>query len=130
MAMSDQAQPDSRLLAPYLLFLAGLVFACAGLFWGAGVAIAGAVCLVLAALLAWTVRRGALRGDWRASHATWLIRMFWVIVVFGVIGWYGRYWFFGGPLLIALWLWAFWRIGKGLLRWRAARAIERPESWF
>jgi uncharacterized membrane protein len=105
------------------------VLAFAGIFTGPWAGLAGVACLFAGALLAWAIRRGA-GGDWRASHATWLIRMFWVIVIIGLLGWYGRYWFFGGPLLLVLWLWAFWRLGKGLLHWHRNRPVERPETWF
>lgn len=118
-----------RLPVSYLLYFAGLVLVCAGLFLGSLVALIGSLCLVLGALVAWRLAR--LPGtDWRASHGTWLFRMFWVLLIFGIAGWYARIWFFGGPLLMLLWLWAMWRIGKGLLRWREARPIERPAAWF
>jgi uncharacterized membrane protein len=78
------------------------------------------------------VKRGDARGTWLESHFRWQIRTFWFALLWAVIVWIVSIvlaavligfatWILG---VIALGIWAIYRIAKGWLRLNEGRPIE------
>jgi len=121
-ATEDRAMP----VVVYVLYILGL-------FHG--------LTLIVGLIMAYVLRGGA--GPVMASHYTYVIRTFWVSLIWGIIG--GAIMLVSIPLMLVLigfpllwaggvvcglaWLWALVRCIMGLVRLADGRPIERPMSY-
>ena len=121
-ATEDRAMP----VVVYVLYILGL-------FHG--------LTLIVGLIMAYVLRGGA--GPVMASHYTYVIRTFWVSLIWGIIG--GAIMLVSIPLMLVLigfpllwaggvvcglaWLWALVRCIVGLVRLADGRPIERPMSY-
>jgi uncharacterized membrane protein len=109
----ETVQPDtSNVQLIYILYLVGII-----------VFITAVVGVIMA-----YVNRGK-NGAWLDTHYTWLIRTFWIGLVYGLIGAVTTVIFVG----IFIWLFAFvWflvRMIKGLQALGRKEPIANPQSW-
>lgn len=125
--MSDiQGQPDAprqtdRWLEPgktnvkviYILYLAGLV-----------IGVSGLVGIVFAYL-----NRGKSE-PWIETHYTWLIRTFWIGLLYGLIACVLMVVFIGMFLLFAVAVWFIARCIVGLQALSRGDPVAKPQSWF
>ena len=81
----------------------------------------------IAAVILNYVKRGDARGTWAYSHYRWQIRTFWYAVLWVVIAVLAFLTVIGIPvgvgILVGLTLWLIYRIARGWLRLRDARAM-------
>ncbi|MDA5192494.1 DUF4870 family protein [Govanella unica] len=111
----ELARNLDMLLLTYVAFLLGLVTG-----W------CGAIVGVIIAYL----KRDEVVGTWRESHYTWLIRTFWIGLLFVVIGW-ATIWFLVGFLVFFLtFLWVVIRLIKGWIAYSNEQPITKPDAWF
>ena len=125
--MSDiQGQPDAprqtdRWLEPgktnvkviYILYLAGLV-----------IGVSGLIGIVFAYL-----NRGKSE-PWIETHYTWLIRTFWIGLLYGLIACVLMVVFIGMFLLFAVAVWFIARCIVGLQALSRGDPVAKPQSWF
>lgn len=111
----DIARNLDMLLVTYVAFLIGLITAGFG-------AIAGVVIAY--------IKRPEVLGTWRESHYTWLIRTFWIGMVFMVIGWATVWFFIGFLVFIATSIWFIVRLVKGWMAYSNEEPVRNPEDWF
>jgi uncharacterized membrane protein len=74
-------------------------------------------------------KREDARGTWVDSHFRWQIRTFWITLAGSIVFWILSLIVIGIPLLIALYIWAIYRIVKGWLRLYERRSVS-PERMF
>jgi uncharacterized membrane protein len=72
------------------------------------------------------VKRDQAGGTWQESHYDWVIRTFWWMLAFMVVGGITTWILIGFVILFAGGVWFIWRIVKGWLRLSQLRAIENP----
>lgn len=111
----DLARSLDMLLLTYVAFLVGLI--------SAGF---GAVVGVIIAYL----KRPEVAGTWRESHYTWLIRTFWIGVLFGIVGGVTTVIFIGVLVLFATFIWFVIRLVKGWMAYANEEPVRNPEDWF
>jgi len=125
--MSDiQGQPDAprqtdRWLEPgktnvkviYILYLAGLV-----------IGVSGLIGIVFA-----YINRGKSE-PWIETHYTWLIRTFWIGLLYGLIACVLMVVFIGMFLLFAVAVWFIARCIVGLQALSRGDPVAKPQSWF
>lgn len=80
----------------------------------------------IAAIILNYIKREDARNTWVESHYRWQIRTFWITLIGSVLFWLMSLILIGIPLLIALWIWAIYRIVKGWLRLYERRPVS-PE---
>ena len=99
------------------------------------------VTLIIGLIMAYVMRGGA--GPVMASHYTWLIRTFWVSLIWGVIGCGVMlvsipfaiiligipFLWLGGMICLGAWIWAIVRSIVGVVRLADGAPIARPESF-
>lgn len=68
-------------------------------------------------------------GDWVESHYTWMIRTFWIGLLFGVVGMATMPIFIGILIILATVVWYVIRIAKGWTQFSKNQPIDDPESW-
>ena len=78
----------------------------------------------IAAIILNYIKREDARGTWVDSHYRWQIRTFWITLVGTFVFWVLSLILIGIPLLIALWIWAIYRIVKGWLRLYERRPVS------
>ena len=61
------------------------------------------------------VKRSDVRGSWIESHFGWQITTFWVGLIGFVVGALTVFLVIGWLILVVIWVWAIYRIVKGLL---------------
>lgn len=83
----------------------------------------------VAAIIINYLKRGELAHTWVSTHIRWQIRTFWTVVVASIIGWILIFVLIGFPILLAISLWALYRIVKGWLALYEGRPVD-PERWF
>lgn len=66
---------------------------------------------------------------WLESHYTWVIRTFWIGLLYGLIAMILMFVVIGFPLMIAIAVWFIVRVIKGLQVVGRREAIANPESW-
>ncbi|HEY8351576.1 MAG TPA: hypothetical protein VIK87_03440 [Sphingomonadales bacterium] len=75
------------------------------------------------------MQRGESAGTWRESHCTWLIRTFWIGLLFMVVGavtsWIG----IGFLIWLAAFIWYIVRLVKGWMAFSKQQPVANPESW-
>lgn len=111
----DLARNLDMLLVTYVAFLLGLITAGFG-------AIVGVVIAYL--------KRPEVAGTWRESHYTWLIRTFWIGLLFSAIGGITALFFIGFLVFIATFVWFIIRLVKGWMAYSNEEAIQNPDDWF
>lgn len=73
--------------------------------------------------------RAEARGSWAESHFTYLIRTFWIGVLFGFLSGLLMWVFVGVPLALATLVWFLVRSIKSLLKANRQEPIEAPYTW-
>jgi uncharacterized membrane protein len=90
-------------------------------------------CLVgvaaIAAIIINYLKREDVAGTWVASHFEWQIKTFWYVLAGAVIGWILIFVLIGFPILLAVWVWAIYRIIKGWLALNDGKAVD-PSKLF
>jgi uncharacterized membrane protein len=70
------------------------------------------------------VKRDDVRGTWLESHFAWQIRTFWWGLVWTVVGVVLALVGVGFLILLAVWIWAIYRVVKGWLRLNDGREVS------
>ncbi len=70
------------------------------------------------------VKRDDVRGTWLESHFAWQIRTFWWGIAWTVVGVVLALVGVGFLILLAVWIWAIYRVVKGWLRLNDAREVS------
>ncbi|MEN9761609.1 MAG: hypothetical protein RI906_1435 [Pseudomonadota bacterium] len=83
----------------------------------------------LAAIIINYLKRGEFANTWVATHIQWQIKTFWWTLLGSVIGWVLVFILIGFPILLAVSLWALYRIVKGWLALYEGRPVD-PQRWF
>jgi uncharacterized membrane protein len=83
----------------------------------------------IAAIILGYIKREDAGGTWVDSHFRWQIRTFWITLAGSIVFWILSLIVIGIPLLIALYIWAIYRIVKGWLRLYERRSVS-PERIF
>ena len=84
---------------------------------------------ILIGLVMAYINRGQAAGSWAESHYTYLIRTFWIGLVYSLVSVVLMIVGIGFLLIFAVLIWGIVRCVKGL-QWAAvAQAVPRPESW-
>jgi uncharacterized membrane protein len=83
----------------------------------------------LAGVVVAYLQRDETRGSWKESHFTWLIRTFWIGLLFGIISGLLAVIGIGIVLGIAVFIWYVIRLVQGWQAWSAQRPVTKPESW-
>ena len=73
--------------------------------------------------------RAEARGSWAESHLTYLIRTFWIGLLFGFLSGLLMWVFVGVPLALATLVWFLVRSIKSLLKANRQEPIEAPYTW-
>lgn len=100
-------------LAIYILYFLSFV-----------VGITGLIGLVMA-----YINRGKA-GGFAETHYTWLIRTFWIGVLFTLVALVLTFVLIGIPLMIAIAVWAIVRLVKGLMALNRNEPIPDPMTWW
>ncbi|NLD67213.1 MAG: DUF4870 domain-containing protein [Limnobacter sp.] len=61
------------------------------------------------------LKRDDVAGTWVASHFEWQIKTFWYTIAGLVVGWILMFVLIGFPILVAVGIWAIYRVVKGWL---------------
>lgn len=109
----ETARSTDMLLVGYICYLVGIIFG---------------ITVILGAVIAY-LQRGEAEGTWRASHYNWLIRTFWIGLLYGVVSMALTPIGIGYLLGFATMLWYIIRIVKGWVRYGKEQQIENAESW-
>jgi uncharacterized membrane protein len=83
----------------------------------------------LAAIIVNYLKRREFASTWVATHIEWQIKTFWWTLLGSLIGWVLILVIIGFPILLAVSLWALYRIVKGWLALYEGRAVD-PQRWF
>lgn len=70
------------------------------------------------------IKRDDVRGTWLESHFAWQIRTFWWGLVWTVAGVVLAFVGVGFLILLAVWIWAIYRVVKGWLRLNDGREVS------
>jgi uncharacterized membrane protein len=110
----EAARSTDMLLVAYICYLISIIFGITALLG-----------LVISYL-----KRGEETVSWRISHYTWLIRTFWIGLLYGVIGTVLTGIGIGVLILFATVIWFIIRIVKGWMRYAKEEPVANVESWF
>lgn len=69
-------------------------------------------------------------GGYVETHYTWLIRTFWIAVLFSVISFILAFIGIGFLLMVAVFIWAIVRLIKGIQRLSRGEPIADPQTWW
>jgi uncharacterized membrane protein len=69
----------------------------------------------IAAIIINYLKRDEVAGTWVASHFEWQIKTFWYTVIGAFVSWLLIFILIGFPMLLAVGVWAIYRIVKGWL---------------
>ncbi len=108
------ARDTDMLLVTYICYLIGVVFG---------------ITVVLGVVIAY-LQRGEVADGWRASHYTWLIRTFWIGLLYGVVSAVLSPIGIGVVLGFATLVWYIIRVVKGWIRYGQEEPMANVESWF
>lgn len=109
--LSQEKRDISYIYVIYVLFVLGIF----GLVPVAGVIMAYA-------------KRNELRGTIYFDHLQFLLKTFWITLIFSIIGYFTLIFLIGFPILLLTFGWYTFRVVVGFLRLRENRAIT-PDSW-
>lgn len=70
------------------------------------------------------IKRDDVRGTWLESHFAWQIRTFWWGLLWTVVGVVLALVAVGFLILLAVWIWAIYRVVKGWLRLNDGREVN------
>ena len=73
-------------------------------------------------------KRDDVAGSFVASHLTWLIRTFWLTVVFGIAGYILALVLIGFLVLFVVGVWYIFRVVKGFVTLTDGKPIRSPEA--
>lgn len=73
-------------------------------------------------------KREEVAGSYIESHMTWLIRTFWLTVVFGLIGYVLALVLIGFVILFAVGVWYIFRVVKGFVAFHDGKPVRNPQS--
>ena len=76
------------------------------------------------------IKRDDVDGSFVASHITWLIRTFWLTLLFGLIGLVLALFVIGFVILFAVGVWYIFRVVKGFVIFADGKPIADPQSLF
>jgi len=82
----------------------------------------------IAAVIVNYVKRDDVRDTWLESHFNWQIKTFWVGLAGSIIGVLTMWLLVGGLILIAVGIWAIYRIVKGWLALNDRKPL--PDTYF
>lgn len=78
----------------------------------------------IAAIIINYLKRDEVAGTWVASHFEWQIKTFWYTLVGAFVSWLLMFILIGFPMLLAVGVWAIYRIVKGWLALNDGKPVE------
>ena len=78
----------------------------------------------VAAIIVNYLKRDDVAGTWVASHFEWQIKTFWYTLVGAFVSWLLMFILIGFPMLLAVGVWAIYRIVKGWLALNDGKAVD------
>ena len=105
--LSQEQRDTSYVYAIYALFALGIF---------------GLVPAVGGVIMAYA-KRNELRGTIYFDHLQFLLKTFWITLIFGIIGYFTLIFLIGFPILLLTFGWYTFRVVSGFLRLRENRAI-------
>ena len=69
-------------------------------------------------------------GGYVETHYTWLIRTFWIAVLFSLVGLILAFIGIGFLIMVAVFIWAIVRLIKGIQRLGRGEPIDDPQTWW
>lgn len=69
-------------------------------------------------------------GGYVETHYTWLIRTFWIAVLFSLVGLILAFIDIGFLIMVAVFIWAIIRLIKGIQRLGRGEPIDDPQTWW
>ncbi|TXL68565.1 DUF4870 family protein [Zeimonas arvi] len=78
----------------------------------------------IAAIIINYLKRDEVAGTWVASHFEWQIKTFWYTLVGAFVSWLLMFILIGFPMLLAVGVWAIYRIVKGWLALNDGKAVD------
>lgn len=78
----------------------------------------------IAAIIINYLKRDDVAGTWVASHFEWQIKTFWYTLVGAFVSWLLMFILVGFPMLLAVGVWAIYRIVKGWLALNDGKAVD------
>ena len=78
----------------------------------------------IAAIIINYLKRDDVAGTWVASHFEWQIKTFWYALVGAIVSWLLMFILIGFPMLLAVGVWAIYRIVKGWLALNDGKAVD------
>lgn len=109
------ARSIDLLLVTYIAYLIGLI--------------SGGVGSLVGVVIAYLKRDDEV-GTWRESHYIWLIRTFWIGLLYAAIGFLTLIILIGKIILFATVVWFIVRLVKGWVAYGKEMPIDNAESWF
>ena len=85
--------------------------------------------VALAAVFFAHYKRPHVEGTFIESHLTWLIRTFWLTLVFGIIGAVLTIVLIGFLILFVAGVWYVFRVVKGFVVFNDGKPLADPEGW-
>ena len=73
-------------------------------------------------------KRNELRGTIYFDHLQFLLKTFWITLIFGIIGYFTLIFLIGFPIMLLTFGWYTFRVVSGFLRLRENRAPSRPTA--
>jgi len=78
----------------------------------------------IAAIIINYLKRDDVAGTWVASHFEWQIKTFWYALVGAFVSWLLMFILIGFPMLLAVGVWAIYRIVKGWLALNDGKPVD------
>jgi uncharacterized membrane protein len=78
----------------------------------------------IAAIIINYLKRDEVAGTWVASHFEWQIKTFWYALIGAFVSWLLMFILIGFPMLLAVGVWAIYRIVKGWLALNDGKPVD------
>jgi uncharacterized membrane protein len=78
----------------------------------------------IAAIIINYLKRDDVAGTWVASHFEWQIKTFWYTLIGAFVSWLLMFILIGFPMLLAVGVWAIYRIVKGWLALNDGKPVD------
>ena len=78
----------------------------------------------IAAIIINYLKRDEVAGTWVASHFEWQIKTFWYALIGALVSWLLMFVLIGFPMLLAVGVWAIYRIVKGWLALNDGKPVD------
>lgn len=78
----------------------------------------------VAAIIINYLKRDEVAGTWVASHFEWQIKTFWYALAGAIVSWILMFLLIGFPLMLAVAVWAIYRIVKGWLALYEGKPVD------